>query len=67
MGPDNDKASLNQEQGYLRGYQLEDFRDAKQWKTTLNLLLRGGDAGTVPPVFNGYAWFRQDFELPAGG
>lgn len=67
VGPDNDQASPNQEQGYLRGYHLEDFRDAKQWKTTLNLLLRGGDAGAVPPVFNGYAWFRQDIELPAGG
>ncbi len=67
IGPDNDRSSPNEERGSLRGYPLEDFRGAKEWKTTLNLLLRGGDAGDAPPVFNGYAWFRQDFELPKGG
>ena len=59
MGSDDDKASPDQERGYLSGYHLEDFRREKEWGTTSKLLPRGG-----PPIFNGYAWFRQGFELP---
>jgi hypothetical protein len=58
-GPDNDKSSPAQEQGYLRGYHLEEFREEESWKTSHSLLY-----GDVPPVFHGYAWFRQRFELP---
>lgn len=67
-GPDDDKSSPNQEQGYLQGFQLEDFQGAREWKTTINLLFRlGMGVAAPPPVFNGYAWFRQSFELPEEG
>lgn len=64
LGPDNDKLPPAQEQGYGKGYHLPEFADEKKWKTTLNLLLRGSNSSEAPPVFDGYAWFRQWFELP---
>ena len=68
VGPDNDRSSPDQEQGYSRGFQLEDFRGAEEWNTTLNPLFRTGmGVSAPPPVFNGYAWFRQSFELPKEG
>src|SRR3990172_5970213 len=63
MGPDNDKSSSDQEEGYHRGYHLEDFRGEDEWGTTLNLLLRDARRVDSPPIFNGYAWLRQWFEL----
>jgi len=64
LGPDNDTATPDSEEGLRAGYHLTDFQDEERWGTTLNLLLRGGDRVESPPVFNGYGWFRQWFELP---
>ena len=64
FGPDNDHSSPDQEPGYLKGHHLPDFSGEKTWKTTLNLLLRGSNTSEAPPVFDGYAWFRQWFDLP---
>jgi hypothetical protein len=64
FGPDKDKSSPAQEQGYLKGHHLPDFSGEKSWKTTLNLLLRGPNSSEAPPIFDGYAWFRQWFALP---
>ena len=64
VGPDRDTASPDGERGYLGGYHLEDYPGEAHWSNTLNLLLRGVDSSGIPPVFNGYAWFRQQFELP---
>lgn len=64
FGPDNDKASPAQEQGYAKGYYLPGFNGEKNWKTTLNLLLRGSNSSEAPPTFDGYVWFRQWFDLP---
>ena len=63
IGPNNDNASPDSEQGLGAGYHLPDFQEEEQWATTLNFLLREGGAD-VPPVFNGYGWLRQRFELP---
>lgn len=68
VGPDHDKSSPNHEQGYLRGFQSEDFRGEAKWNRTLNLLFRiGMGVDSPPPVFDGYAWFRQWFNLPKDG
>jgi hypothetical protein len=64
MGPNNDDAAPENERGLEAGYHLRDFPDEEQWGTTLNLLLRAGERVDAPPVFNGYGWFRQWFELP---
>jgi hypothetical protein len=64
LGPDNDKSTPAREQGYSRGYHLPEFRGEGNWKTTLNLLLRGSESSTGSPIFDGYAWFRQWFDLP---
>jgi len=74
LGPNNDSSSPDNEVGIRAGYQLPDFLDEEQWYTTLNLLLRGAwrlgwsweNATPAPPIFNGYGWFRQWFELPKG-
>jgi hypothetical protein len=64
MGPDDDRTAPAQENGYLAGYHLQDFRGEEEWGTTLNLLLRDARRVNAPPTFSGYAWFRQWFELP---
>jgi len=64
VGTDHDADSPERERGYLAGYHREEFKDDADWSTTLNLLLRGVDRSDIPPIFNGYAWFRQQFELP---
>jgi hypothetical protein len=64
LGPHNDNTPPDNEQGLRVGFHLTDYRGEEQWGTTLNLLLRGGDRVEAPPVFNGYGWFRQWFELP---
>ena len=66
-GADNDRSLPENEAGLAAGYHQVDFRGEEQWRTTLNLLMRGGDRVEGPPVFNGYAWFRQWFELPKDG
>ena len=63
-GRDNDDASPDHEAGLAAGYHHLDFPGEERWRTTLNLLMRGSDRVEGPPVFNGYAWFRQWFELP---
>ncbi|HMD86590.1 MAG TPA: hypothetical protein VKO18_18035 [Terriglobia bacterium] len=63
-GADNDRSSPDNEAGFAAGHHLVDFRGEERWGTTLNLLMRGGDRVDCPPIFNGYAWFRQWFELP---
>jgi hypothetical protein len=64
MGPDNDRSLPDTEAGLSAGHHRTDFRGEERWRTTLNLLMRGGDRVEAPPIFNGYAWFRQWFELP---
>jgi hypothetical protein len=64
MGSDDDKASPDQERGYLSGYHLEDFGREQEWGAASNLLLRDARRVEGTPIFNGYAWFRQGFELP---
>ena len=64
VGPDHDADSPDRERGYLGGYHLEEYRDDADWSKTLNLLMRGTDRSDIPPIFNGYAWLRQQFELP---
>jgi len=66
VGPDHDADSPDRERGYLGGFHLEDYQGDADWSTTLNLLLRGVDRSDIPPIFDGYAWFRQQFELPWG-
>ncbi len=65
VGSDHDADSPDRERGYLAGYHLEEYQDDADWSKPLNLLLRGMDRSDIPPVFNGYAWFRQQFELPS--
>jgi hypothetical protein len=65
VGPDQDNSSPDQESGYRSGFHLEKYREDGDWGKTLNLLLRDLDRSPIPPVFTGYAWFRQQFELPA--
>ena len=64
LGPNNDKAAPDNEEGITAGNHLTDYKGEEQWGRTLNLLLRGGERVEAPPVFNGYGWFRQWFELP---
>ena len=64
VGPDPDNTPPNQERGHLGGYHLEEYREDADWGKTQNLLLRGVDRTNIPPIFKGYAWFRQPFELP---
>ncbi len=66
LGRDNDTTPPDQERGYLQGYHREDLGKMEGWGNIQNLLLRDGFGvpNTVPPIFNGYAWFRQWFELP---
>lgn len=64
VGPDADTDPPDRERGYLGGYHREDYAGEADWSNTLNLLLRGVDGSGIPPVFKGYAWFRQQFELP---
>jgi hypothetical protein len=64
LGPDHDTDSPDHERGYLAGYHQEDFKGEADWQSTLNLLLPSLDKIDIPPIFNGYAWFRQQFELP---
>jgi hypothetical protein len=63
-GPDDDHSSPDNEAGLSAGYQGVDFQGEERWNTALNLFMRGGDRVSGPPIFNGYAWFRQWFELP---
>jgi hypothetical protein len=63
LGRDNDTTLPDQERGYLQGYHREDF-GKRSWGNTQNLLLRDGVSFGGSPIFNGYAWFRQWFELP---
>ena len=65
LGPDNDPDSPDHERGILDGFHQEDFNGDADWQSTLNLLLPPIDKIDIPPVFDGYAWFRQQFELPA--
>lgn len=64
VGLDQDNSSPDQESGYRRGYHAEEYREDAGWGKTLNLLLRDVDRSPIPPIFNGNAWFRQQFELP---
>jgi hypothetical protein len=64
LGPNNNSSSPDNEGGITAGYHLPDFLAEEQWNTTLNLLLRGSDSLDFLPIFNGYGWFRQWFELP---
>ena len=64
VGPDQDNTPPDQERGYLGGYHLEEYPGEAGWGKTQNLLLRGVDRIDIPPIFKGYAWFRQPFELP---
>lgn len=64
LGSNNDTSSPDSEGGIMAGYHLPDFPGQEQWNTTLNLLLRGSDSLDSFPIFNGYGWFRQWFELP---
>jgi hypothetical protein len=64
VGPDPDNTPPDQERGYLGGYHLEEYREDADWGKAQNLLLRGVDRTDIPPIFKGYAWFRQPFELP---
>jgi len=61
LGKDNDASPPEKEEGYLKGYHLQNFSEDEKWGKTLNLYLR---KRKIWPVFNGYAWFRQWFELP---
>ena len=64
LGPNHDPDSPDHENGILDGYHQEDFKGEADWQATLNLLLPNLDKIDIPPVFDGYAWFRQEFELP---
>ena len=64
VGREHDDTPYDQEKGFLSGYHLESYRGDADWGKTLNLLLRNLQSGPLPPVFKGYAWFRQSFELP---
>jgi hypothetical protein len=64
VGPDQDNSFPDQESGYRGGYHSEEYREDAEWGKTLNLLLRDVDRSPIPPIFKGYAWFRQQFELP---
>jgi len=67
FGQDDDHTPPDQEKGYLQGYHLEDLAGEDKWDKTQNPLLRNGERVTLssPATFKGYAWFRQQFELPA--
>lgn len=65
LGQDHDRNPPERELGFLNGYHRDEFKGDADWQSTLNLLLPGIDKIEIPPVFNGYAWFRQQFELPA--
>jgi hypothetical protein len=71
VGPDNDNATPDQERGYLAGFHSEDFLEEEKWEKAENLLLHGArdvlGPSVVPPIFRGYTWFRQRFELPREG
>lgn len=64
LGVDGDDSSPDKEPGLLAGYHREDFHGEEQWDTVLNLLLRQSDRTLGRPVFNGYGWFRQWFDVP---
>ena len=62
MGPDNDPSPPESEEGYLKGYHLDDLDDGG-WTKVCNLLLFDLNDFRTKKVFNGYAWFRCWFEL----
>ena len=64
VGPDHDTSTPDRESGHRDGYHSEQYRDDSSWEKALNLQLRDVDRSSIPPIFNGYAWFRQQFELP---
>ena len=63
IGSDQDNSSPDQESSYRGGYHTEEYHDDADWKKTLNLLLRDMDS-PLTPIFKGYVWFRQQFEIP---
>ena len=62
LGPDNDPSPPESEEGYLKGYHLDDLDDGG-WTKVCNLLLFDLNDFRTKKVFNGYAWFRCWFEL----
>ena len=67
LGPDNDSTPPKQEKGYRAGYHLPTHSGDEKWAKTENPLFRQGFGGRVQPIFDGYAWFRQNFKLPETG
>ncbi len=51
--------SPESEQGYQQGFHSPSYREDAGWGTSLNLL-----RAISGPVYSGYCWFRQEFELP---
>jgi hypothetical protein len=67
LGPDDGPVSPDQEHGLQLGYHLPDFED-RSWGVAENLLLRGLAGIERRPSgirFDGYGWFRRNFELPS--
>jgi hypothetical protein len=64
-GPDQDNTDAQNEQGYIARYHSEEYREEATWGEALNLLLlNGGASAAARPLFKGYVWFRQGFDLP---
>jgi hypothetical protein len=67
LGTDNDSTPSEQEKGYGAGYHLPMYSGDKKRAKMENPLRRPGFGGRVQPVFDGYAWFRQDSKPPDVG
>ncbi len=67
FGPDRTPVPPPEERGLKDGYNLLNYSD-REWGVTDNLLLRRLSGGGEHPdeiKYDGYGWFRHEFELPA--